>query len=120
MSCGKMPLFPQPFCGQSSLHMPLFDGKGCNCDCWTPTLSCEDCQCVRIQNPACPGEFADVELCVDCNGNLSICVRRANRSPCGHSPCNHPHCSQPPCSRPGCDCDPCGRKPRPHPGPWMR
>lgn len=120
MSCGKMPLFPQPFCGQSSLHMPLFDGKHCDCDCWTPALSCEDCQCVRIQNPACPGEFADVELCVDCSGNLSICVRRSNRPPCGHAPCNHPHCNRPPCNRPGCDCDPCARKPRPHPGPWMR
>ena len=120
MSCGKMPLFPQPFCGQSSLHMPLFDGKHCDCDCWTPALSCEDCQCVRIQNPACPGEFADVELCVDCSGNLSICVRRSNRPPCGHVPCNHPHCNRPPCNRPGCDCDPCARKPRPHPGPWMR
>ena len=120
MSCGKMPLFPQPFCGQSSLHMPLFDGKHCDCDCWTPALSCEDCQCVHIQNPACPGEFADVELCVDCSGNLSICVRRPNRPPCGHAPCNHPHCNRPPCNRPGCDCDPCARKPRPHPGPWIR
>ena len=115
MSCGKMPLFPQPCCGQSSLHMPIFDGKRCDCDCWTPTLACEDCQCVRIQNPACPGEFADVELCVDCNGNLSICVRRSNRPHC-----NHPHCDHPHGNHPHCDCDPCARKSRPHPGPWVR
>ena len=120
MSCGKMPLFPQPFCGQSSLHMPLFDGKNCDCDCWTPTLACEDCQCVRIQNPACPGEFADVELCVDCNGNLSICVRRSNRPNCGHALCNHPNCNPLRCKPSHCDCDPCARKLRPHPGPWMR
>ena len=109
MSGGKTPLFPQPCCGQSSLHMPLFDGKRCNCECWTPSVCCEDCQCVRIQNPACPGEFADVELCVDCNGNLSICVRRSNR---GHAPC----------SRPPCGCDPCGKRFRPPqgPGPWLR
>ncbi len=83
MSYGKMPLFPPTCCGQSSLRMPLFDGgrHGCG-ECWTPALACEDCQCVRIQNPACPGEFADVELCVDCDGNLSICVRRPNRPPC--------------------------------------
>ena len=115
MSCGKTPLFPQPCCGQSSLRVPLFDGKNCNCDCWPPAPSCEDCQCVRIQNPACPGEFADVELCVDCNGNLSICVRRSNRPHCHHPHCDHPHGNHP-----HCDCDPCARKPWPHPGPWVR
>lgn len=109
MSGGKTPLFPQACCGQNSLRMPLFDGKNCNCACWTPSVCCEDCQCVRIQNPACPGEFADVELCVDCNGNLSICVRRENR---GHAPCCRPHCG----------CDPCGKRFRPPqgPGPWVR
>ncbi|MGN1005186.1 MAG: hypothetical protein ACI4O8_01600 [Aristaeellaceae bacterium] len=103
MSCGKMQLFPQPCCGQSSLRMPLFDGKHCGCgECWSPAPMCEDCKCVRIQNPACPGEFADVELCVDCDGNLSICVRRPNRTNCGCGP-HHGKC------RPQCG-----------PGPWIR
>jgi len=85
MNHGCMPLFP-PGCGpQNHLRMPLF-GDGCGrCD--------RDCQRVRICNPNCPEEFAEVELCVDCDGNLSICVHRPPR------PCLPPH--RP---RRGCGC----------------
>lgn len=69
MNYGRLPLFP-PACGaQNSLCMPLFERCGC-------AGASEACQCVQIQNPACPGEYAEVELCVDSCGNLSICVRR--------------------------------------------
>ena len=74
---GRMPLFPPNCAGQSSLRMPLFDT--CRPACGNP--SCDSCQTVRICNPACPGEYADVELCVDGDGNLSICVHRPPR-PC--------------------------------------
>lgn len=87
MSYGRMPLFP-PACGtQNALSMPLFD----SCGCARPR---EECQCVHIQNPACPGEYAEVELCVDAFGNLSICVRRPPK------PC----CPPPRRCKPRCDC----------------
>jgi len=86
MNCGKIPLFPPACTPHSSLRMPLFDGCGCS----RPR---EECQCVHIENPACPGEFADVELCVDGDGNLSICVRRPPRP-----------CMPPGRPRPRCDC----------------
>lgn len=92
MNYGRLPLFP-PACGaQNSLCMPLFERCGC-------AGASEACQCVQIQNPACPGEYAEVELCVDSCGNLSICVRRPPR------PC----CPQPRRRRPRCDCGPCPR-----------
>lgn len=73
MNCGRLPLFPPDCMPQNTMHMPLFDP----CDrCRRRT----ECQCVHIENPACPGEFADVELCVDADGNLSICVRRPPRA----------------------------------------
>ena len=70
--------------GSNNLRMPLFD----RCDC---VRSREECQRVCIRNPACPDEIAEVELCVDCGGNLSICVHRPPR------PCPLP-------GRRGCDC----------------
>lgn len=74
MTYRRMPLFP-PACGSNSaLHMPLFD----ICD---PCRERQECQCVRLRNPGCPGEYADVELCVDMDGNLSICVKRPPK-PC--------------------------------------
>ena len=78
---GRIPLFP-PSCGCSgSMRMQLFD------NCREPCRStCEECQTVRICNPACSGEYADVELCVDAGGNLSICVHRPPR------PCRQPRC----------------------------
>ena len=80
MTYGRMPLFPSGCAAQSNLQVPLFHG----CDCPPPPPPppmAENCQCVRIQNPGNPGEYADVELCVDCGGNLSICVRRPPK-PC--------------------------------------
>ena len=77
MTYGRMPLFPSSCAPQSSLQMPLFNG----CECPPPPPPQDCCQCVRLQNPACPGEYADVELCVDAGGNLSICVRRPPK-PC--------------------------------------
>lgn len=89
MTYGRMPLFP-PACGdREMLHVPLFDtGK-----CCSPR---EECQCVRICNPACPGEYADVELCVDECGNLSVCIKRPPK------PCPPPRRRH----RGGCDCAP--------------
>ena len=84
MRYGKTPLFPPGCMPQNSLHMPLFDG----CESCRPRA---ECQCVRVENPACPGEYADVELCVDGDGNLSICV---HRPPC---PCMPPRRPRPPC-----------------------
>lgn len=77
---GRIPLFP-PACG-SSVRMPLFE------NCREPCRGCGDCQTVRICNPACRGEYVDVELCVDAGGNLSICVHRPP------TPCRPPrrHC----------------------------
>lgn len=88
MNCGRIPLFPPGCMPQSNLQLPLFD-------CCDRGRRRGECQCVRMENPACPGEFADVELCVDMDGNLSICVRRPPR-PCA------------PRRRPGgrCDCIP--------------
>lgn len=68
MMVEKMPLFP-PGCGGSDFRLPLFD-NGCGRN------PCADCQTVRVRNPANPCETAEVELCVDAMGNLSICVRR--------------------------------------------
>lgn len=84
MTYGRMPLFPPCCTPRNCLHMPLFDSccsnSCCQSTCCRPNR--EECQCVRIQNPSCPGEFADVELCVDTDGNLSICVRRPQPSLC--------------------------------------
>ena len=68
MMMDRIPLFP-PGCGGSDFRVPLFD-NGCG------RQSCADCQTVRIRNPANPCEVAEVELCVDAMGNLSVCVRR--------------------------------------------
>ena len=80
MTYGRMPLFPPGFSQPQALRVPLFGDcaqKSCgcaprSCGC-TPPRDC--CQTVRFQNPACPEESADVELCLDECGNLSICVR---------------------------------------------
>jgi len=68
MTYERMPLFPPPCGSRSSLQLPLFDPCACAAD--------NACQCVRVRNPYCPTEYADVELCVDAGGNLSICVHR--------------------------------------------
>lgn len=74
MSYGRMPIFPPACTSGSKLCMPLFN----SCE---PCCGRDQCQSVRICNPACPGEYADVDLCVDADGNLSICVRRPPK-PC--------------------------------------
>ena len=87
MTYRRMPLYP-PGCDMgSSLQVPLFE----NCSRYRPG---EECQCVHIENPSCPGEYADVELCVDECGNLSICVKRPPK------PCNAGRCK----SRRQCNC----------------
>ena len=70
MMYGSMPLFP-PSCGQECVKVKLFDEHHC---CGRG----DQCQRVRICNPACPDEYADVDLCVDSCGNLSVCVHRNN------------------------------------------
>lgn len=89
MTYRRMPLFPPGCNPHSSMRMPLFD----HCDQCRPR---EECQCVHIENPACPGEYADVELCVDCDGNLSICVKRPPK-PCTSNRFRHKN---------SCDCSP--------------
>ena len=70
MNYGRMPLFPGGCAENSCLRVPLFG----EAERWS---SCGgQCQSVRFSNPVCPGEYADVELCLDSCGNLSICVRR--------------------------------------------
>ena len=56
---------------RESWRMPLFrcDGMNNSCDC-----GCS--QTVRLENPCCPGECAEVNLSVDNCGNLVICVHR--------------------------------------------
>lgn len=84
MTYRHMPLFP-PGCDMgSSIRMPLFE----RCDCIRPRTQC---QCVHIENPSCPGEYADVELCVDECGNLSICVKRPPKPCKPRRPCNCPN-----------------------------
>ena len=73
MTYGCIPLFP-PGCPRPCREMP----EDCGC---RPERRPGECQRVCIRNPACPEETAEVELCVDCDGNLSICVHRQPR-PC--------------------------------------
>ena len=83
MTYRRLPLFP-PGCGcDSQLNVPLFENR----DCCRPGA---ECQRVHIRNPACPGEWADVELCVDEWGNLSVCVKRPPR-PCAPNRCRPRH-----------------------------
>lgn len=56
-SCVRMPLF------NCESHRPPHDPCGCS-------------QTVRLENPCCPGECADITLSVDSCGNLVISVRR--------------------------------------------
>ena len=54
MSHGRLPLFPPGCMGGNTLRVPLFDGR----ECARPR---EECQRVRICNPACPEEIAECE-----------------------------------------------------------
>lgn len=81
MSCGRIPLYPGGCDRDDCVRMPLFGGEWRHCG--AGNAACDGaCQVVRICNPACPGEYADVELCVDHCGNLSICVRRPPKDVC--------------------------------------
>lgn len=65
---------------ESCVRMPLF-----NCEPrHSHSDSCGCGQTVRLENPCCPGECADVTLSVDSCGNLVICV---HREPCRCSCC---------------------------------
>jgi len=77
MTYGRMPLFPGGCGGDGCVRVPLFGGE-----CGWRNACNDNCQTVRICNPACPGEYADVELCVDSCGNLSICVHRPPKDCC--------------------------------------
>jgi len=80
------PLYPPPGdgCGhcdgygrrdcrdRESWRMPLFGG-----DCACASRDCCGCsQTVRLENPCCPGECAEVTLSVDNCGNLVVCVHK--------------------------------------------
>lgn len=55
---------------RESWRMPLFRCDSCR-------MPCDSCsQTVRLENPCCPGECAEVTLSVDSCGNLVICVHR--------------------------------------------
>lgn len=70
------PLYPPPGeqCGgDNCVRMPLFGSE-------RDVPICDRCgssQTVRLENPRCPGECAEVSLSVDHCGNLVICVHRA-------------------------------------------
>lgn len=80
-SCGRCDDRRQCGCGdhrpRESWRMPLFDCDSCG-------MNRFDCACsrtVRLENPCCAGEFAEVTLSVDGCGNLVICVHR-HSEPC--------------------------------------
>ena len=88
MYSANRPLYPWPGdgCGQcgcrecrdrENWRMPLF---GCERRCGCEDRGCPS-QVVRLENPCCPGEYAEVELSVDDCGNLVVYVRR-NASKC--------------------------------------
>ena len=72
MTYGRIPLFPPGCPGPCREELPEL--------CCRREQGAGECQRVCIRNPACPEETAEVELCVDCDGNLSICVHRRPRS----------------------------------------
>lgn len=76
MNYDRMPLFPPQHNSHDCLQLPLFDDRRLPAD----PCGCGDadanCRIVRLYNPCCRGEYADVELCVDGCGNLSVCVHR--------------------------------------------
>ena len=71
---------------RNSWRMPLFD-----CDRMSPSHDCGcGSQTVRLENPCCPGECAEVTLSVDQCGNLVICVHKNPwRNDCRH---HRKHC----------------------------
>ena len=75
MNYGFRPLFPPmgDCCDRDNcVRVPLFNAE----HCCPPREPCGCCQTVRLENPCCPGECADVALSVDSCGNLVICIHR--------------------------------------------
>lgn len=75
------PLYPQHgdwHNRESCVRLPLFgeDMHACRRE------SCGCSQTVRLENPSCPGECAEVTLSVDSCGNLMVCVHRDHSCGC--------------------------------------
>lgn len=73
----QRPLFPPmgDCCAPDNcVRVPLFSREACR-----PPNPCGCTQSVRLENPCCPGECAEVALSVDNCGNLVMCV---HREPC--------------------------------------
>ena len=83
MTYGRIPLFP-PGNGCGCERPPMWwDDVRCRPDCKPDRRPCGcSVQTVRVFNPCRPSEYADVELSVDSDGNLSVCVKRPNCAPC--------------------------------------
>lgn len=83
-ACVRVPLFGQDRCARPQ----------------SPPVG--DWQKVMIENPCCPGQWAEVLLSVDACGNLAVCVRRAP----DRDPCDRPHRRRrEPCRLPEPRCD---------------
>ena len=109
----NMPLYP---CigaqrdREACVRLPVFgEGRGapCRSECGLPP-NLSGCKRVTIENPCCPGEWAEVLLGLDSCGSLVVCVRRNPpddcRRPCRPAPpslCPPPRPLPPP--RPRCD-----------------
>lgn len=96
-----MALYPSPPCGgrDACVRVPVFGADRC---ARPQPLPARECQKVCIENPCCPGEWAEVLLGVDACGNLTVCVRRppeAERCP------RPPRRRREPCCRPEPRCD---------------
>ncbi len=77
MGYPQRPLFPPmgDCCAPDNcVRVPLFSRDVCR-----PPNACPCAQTVRLENPCCPGECAEVALSVDGCGNLVMCV---HREPC--------------------------------------
>lgn len=108
MMYGQMPLYPAlgDGCGgDACVRVPLF-GEGPRAARSLPPVG--DVRRIVLENPCCPGEWAEVILGVDACGNLALCVRRDDG--CGRS--------RPPCP-PADGCRPAPAKcPPPDCRPW--
>lgn len=79
MGYGRLPLFPPMGGGNDEcVRVPLFQRDPCRC-----RMDPCGCKTVRMENPCCPGDGADVMLSVDECGNLMVCVRRDPPCRCG-------------------------------------
>ena len=100
MMYGHMPLYPRlgnPCGDDACVRVPLF-GDGCRPPQALPPVA--ELKRVPLENPCCPGEWAEVLLGVDACGNLALCVRRDEG--CHRAPCPPP--DRPPCPPPRTRC----------------